>query len=328
MNDVTALGELLIDFTPEGINSQGNPCLAANPGGAPGNVLVSLSCLGMKTEFIGCVGKDSFGNFLVSALQSKGVGTNGIVYSNVNTTLAFVHIDHQGDRSFSFYRNPGADMMLTKEEIDLQLISDSRVFHVGSISMTHEPSREATLTALQHAKQHNVVISFDPNLRPLLWENLTVAKEQIETIMKYANVVKVSEEELEFLTGTKDILIGAKQIFDEYNLSILFITLGDKGSYAYTKHGLVFTPGFSVKAVDTTGCGDAFFAGVLYQLLKNELILEDLPVENLEKILKFGNLMGAYVAQSKGGIPSMPTFSQIEEFAVSQTKMGIESNRG
>jgi fructokinase len=321
MKDVTALGELLIDFTPEGKSEQGNPGYVANPGGAPGNVLVSLSCLGMQTEFIGCVGRDNFGEFLVSTLQSKGVHTNGIVYSNVNTTLAFVHIDELGDRSFSFYRQPGADMMLAKEDIDLRLISNSRIFHVGSISMTHEPSREATLTAVKHAKQNNVVISFDPNLRPLLWDTLDAAKERIVTIMQYADVVKVSEEELEFLTGTKDISIGAKQIFDEYKLSLLFITLGDKGSYAYNNRGLVFVPGFSVKAVDTTGCGDAFFSGVLYQLLKNELIDEVLPVEALEQILQFGNAMGAYVAKRKGGIPSMPTLDQIEEFIAGQMEI-------
>jgi fructokinase len=321
MKDVTALGELLIDFTPEGKSEQGNPGFVANPGGAPGNVLVSLSCLGMQTEFIGCVGKDNFGDLMVSTLQSKGVQTNGIVYSNVNTTLAFVHIDELGDRSFSFYRQPGADMMLAKEDIDLRLISNSRIFHVGSISMTNEPSREATLTAVKHAKQNNVVISFDPNLRPLLWDTLDVAKEQIVTLMNYADVVKVSEEELEFLTGTKDISIGAKQIFDEFNLSLLFITLGDKGSYAYNNLGLVFVPGFSVKAVDTTGCGDAFFSGVLYQLLKNELIHEVLPVEALEQILQFGNAMGAYVAQRKGAIPSMPTLCQIEEFIASRTEI-------
>lgn len=321
MKDVTALGELLIDFTPEGKSEQGNPGYVANPGGAPGNVLVSLSCLGMQTEFIGCVGNDNFGDFLVSTLQSKGVQTNGIVYSNVNTTLAFVHIDELGDRSFSFYRQPGADMMLAKEDIDLRLISNSRILHVGSISMTHEPSREATLTAVKYAKRNNVVISFDPNLRPLLWDTLDVAKERILTIMNYADVVKVSEEELEFLTGTKDISIGAKQIFDEFNLSLLFITLGDKGSFSYNNHGLVFVPGFSINAVDTTGCGDAFFSGVLYQLLKYELIHEVLPVEALEQILQFGNAMGAYVAQRKGGIPSMPTLCKIEEFIASQMEI-------
>ncbi|WP_010677741.1 carbohydrate kinase family protein [Bacillus timonensis] len=318
MKDVSALGEILIDFTPNGLNKQGNPVFEANPGGAPGNVLVSLACLGMETEFIGSVGNDSFGHFLVSTLQSKGVHTNGIVFSNINTTLAFVHINEKGDRSFSFYRRPGADMMLAKEEIDLRLISESRIFHVGSISMTNDPSREATLTALNYAKQHNVVISLDVNLRLPLWDSLDLAKQEIELIMNYADIVKVSEEELEFLTGTKDIAIGAKQIYEQYHLSLLFVTLGDQGSYAYNKNGLVFVPGFSVKAVDTTGCGDAFFAGVLFQLLNNDLLEEEVKQEKIEQILRFGNAMGAYVAQRKGAIPSMPTRDEIKEFIASK----------
>lgn len=314
MKDVTALGELLIDFTPSGRGEQDNPRFEANPGGAPSNVVVALACLGLETEFIGCVGRDNFGQLLVAALRSKGVHTNGIVYSNVKTTLAFVHIDEQGERSFDFYRQPGADMMLAKEDLNLELISHSRIFHVGSISMTDEPAREATLTALNHAKERNRVISFDPNLRPLLWDNLDHAKRQIEIVMQYADIVKVSEEELAFLTNTDDISDGARQLFEQHKLSLLFVTLGDKGSYAYNENGLVFVPGIAVKAVDTTGCGDAFFAGVLYELLKNELLNEDLPKEKLEQILRFGNAMGAYVAKHKGGIPAMPTLSQIEEY--------------
>ncbi len=314
MKDVTALGELLIDFTPSGRGEQDNPRFEANPGGAPSNVVVALACLGLETEFIGCVGRDNFGQLLVAALRSKGVHTNGIVYSNVKTTLAFVHIDEQGERSFDFYRQPGADMMLAKEDLNLELISHSRIFHVGSISMTDEPAREATLTALNHAKERNRVISFDPNLRPLLWDNLDHAKRQIEIVMQYADIVKVSEEELAFLTNTDDISDGARQLFEQHKLSLLFVTLGDKGSYAYNENGLVFVPGIAVKAVDTTGCGDAFFAGVLYELLKNDLLNEDLPKEKLEQILRFGNAMGAYVAKHKGGIPAMPTLSQIEEY--------------
>lgn len=314
MKDVTALGELLIDFTPSGRGEQDNPRFEANPGGAPSNVVVALACLGLETEFIGCVGRDNFGQLLVAALRSKGVHTNGIVYSNVKTKLAFVHIDEQGERSFDFYRQPGADMMLAKEDLNLELISHSRIFHVGSISMTDEPAREATLTALNHAKERNRVISFDPNLRPLLWDNLDHAKRQIEIVMQYADIVKVSEEELAFLTNTDDISDGARQLFEQHKLSLLFVTLGDKGSYAYNENGLVFVPGIAVKAVDTTGCGDAFFAGVLYELLKNDLLNEDLPKEKLEQILRFGNAMGAYVAKHKGGIPAMPTLSQIEEY--------------
>ncbi|MDQ0233089.1 carbohydrate kinase family protein [Metabacillus malikii] len=314
MKDVTALGELLIDFTPSGRGEQDNPMFEANPGGAPSNVLVALAWLGLETAFIGCVGKDNFGQLLVDALRSKGVDTSGIVYSDVKTTIAFVHIDEHGERSFDFYRQPGADMMLAKEDIDLKLISQSRIFHVGSISMTDEPVREATLMTLKHAKEKGKVISFDPNLRPLLWDNLDHAKRQIETVMQYADIVKVSEEELAFLTGEEDISRGAGQLFEKNSLSLLFVTVGDKGSYAYNANGFVFVPGIAVKAVDTTGCGDAFFAGVLYQLLKSDRLSESLAKDELEFILQFGNAMGAFVAKHKGGIPAMPTLLQIEEF--------------
>ncbi|WP_312098876.1 carbohydrate kinase [Niallia sp.] len=322
MIDVVALGEILMDFTPQGTNELGFPILVANPGGAPGNVLVALSCLGMQTEFIGCRGSDYFGELLVSTLQDKGVQTNGITYSDVKTTLAFVHIDQQGDRSFDFYRQPGADMMLSKNDIDFSLISNARILHVGSISMTSEPSREATLIALNYAKEHNKIISFDPNLRPLLWESLVEAKKHIETVMQFADIVKVSEEELEFITGIREISLGAKQLYKMYNLQLLFVTMGEKGSYAYGKDGLVFVPGIAVKAIDTTGCGDAFIAGALYELLKRKLLNLEIKEETLKQILTFGNAMGAYVAKNKGGIPSMPTLSQIEEFILANQKSG------
>lgn len=314
MIDVTALGEILIDFTPVGMSEQGNPMYAANPGGAPGNVMVSLSCLGKNTAFIGSVGKDQFGELLVSTLQSKGVHVNGIVYSDINTTLAFVHIDEDGERSFSFYRKPGADMMLSKEDLNLDLVKESKIFHVGSISMTNEPVREATLTALQYAKKHQKAISFDPNLRPLLWESLEKAKKQILTIMTYADIVKISDEELEFLTGVKDISVGAKQIYQQFQTPLLLVTLGSKGSYGFFKGKSLFVPAISVQPVDTTGCGDAFFAGVLYQIIENDLLHLNITEIEMEKILRFGNGMGAYVAGLKGAIPSMPTKIQIDEF--------------
>lgn len=192
MVDVIALGEILIDFTPKGTSKDDYPIFVANPGGAPGNVMVALAQLGKKTEMIGCVGKDQFGKQLVDVLRNKHVSTFGLVYSETPTTLAFVHLDETGDRSFSFYRNPGADMMLKKEEVNLKLISNAKILHVGSISMTNEPSREATLTALNYAKENNVFISFDPNLRPPLWKNLEEAKRNMEIVLRYANIVKVS----------------------------------------------------------------------------------------------------------------------------------------
>lgn len=314
MNDVTALGEILIDFTLEGQNEIGVPLYTANPGGAPGNVLASLAQLGKKTELISCVGNDQFGRQLESSLQEKRINTSGLVYSCVPTTLAFVHIGEDGDRSFSFYRNPGADMMLTKEDLNLQLISNSKIFHVGSISMTHNPAREATITALSYAKENNIFISFDPNLRPPLWESLEEAKRNIKEIMTYADIVKVSKEELEFLTGKKEIESAAKEFYNEYKLFMLFVTSGSTGSYLFYKGKSAFFPSFSVNVVDTTGCGDAFFGGVLYQILENNFLSAPLSIEDLYEILKFGNAMGAFVAQFKGGIPSMPTPEQIQNF--------------
>lgn len=314
MKDVTTLGEVLIDFAPEGNNENGFPTFVANPGGAPSNVLVALSRLDKQTSFLGAVGKDQFGNMLENILRHNGVDTSGIVYSDTHTTLAFVHIDEDGDRSFSFCRNPGADMMLSKNDVKTDLISQSRIFHVGSISMTNEPSREATQLALEVAKNNRVVISFDPNLRESLWSSLDEAKEQITETLLFADIVKVSEEELEFLTNTRNIKIGAKQLYDNYNISVLFITVGNKGSYIYCNGILVHDSGFKVNVVDTTGCGDAFFAGVLCKLLENNLLINEIQEIKMKEILQFGNAMGAYVAQFKGGIPSLPTLQEIEKF--------------
>ncbi|TDQ37702.1 carbohydrate kinase family protein [Aureibacillus halotolerans] len=314
MINVTALGELLIDFTTEGTNDAGLPIFTANPGGAPGNVLVALSSLGEETAFIGCVGKDKFGSLLESTLQAKGVNTSGLIHSNIHTTLAFVKLDGSGDRSFSFCRNPGADIMLAEKELALDLISQSRIFHVGSLSMTDEPVRGATRAALKHAKQHKKLISFDPNLRPLLWRSLDEAKECMLEVMAYADIVKVSEEELEFLTGTKDIDLGAQALSQQFNFSLLFVTQGQHGSSCYCQGTSVFSPGIAVQAIDTTGCGDAFVAGVLHQLLEKTPIDLNLNETEMRSILDFGNSMGAFVATRKGGIPAMPTLEQIAEF--------------
>ncbi|WP_047983608.1 carbohydrate kinase family protein [Ornithinibacillus californiensis] len=313
MTDVSTLGEILIDFTPQG-DSEGNPSFIANPGGAPGNVMVALSRLGKKTAFIGSVGRDQFGEMLKSTLTSNGVNTEGIVYSDIPTTLAFVHIGEGGERSFSFYRNPGADMMLSKEDVKSDIIANSKIFHVGSISMTDEPVREATLEALTLAKNHGVTISFDPNLRPALWKSLNEAKDNILAILAYADIVKLSEEELEFLTGETDIQTAAEKITAQYTIPILLVTQGAKGSYCYTNGVLEYVPGYTVYAIDTTGCGDAFFAGALFKLLELDLIGKELTKKEKRQILQFGNAMGAIVATEKGAIPAMPTIDMVEKY--------------
>jgi fructokinase len=313
MRDVTALGEILIDFTPQGDN-KGNPSFVANPGGAPGNVMVGLSSLGLKSGFIGSVGRDQFGDMLKETLRNKGVNIKGIVQVDIPTTLAFVHIAKGGERSFSFYRKPGADMMLTKNDVKLDLISSSKIFHVGSISMTDEPVREATMKALKHAKENNVAVSYDPNLRPALWESLHVAKKWMLEIMSFADIVKLSDDELEFLTGEQDIQTGVEKLNQQYNIPLLFVTLGAKGSYFFANGESVMIPGQIVHAIDTTGCGDAFFAGVLYQIIKINALGKQLTKEDMSVILKFGNAMGGYVATKKGAIPAMPSIEQIQAF--------------
>ncbi|SFL46299.1 fructokinase [Gracilibacillus orientalis] len=319
MVDVTALGEILVDFTPNGVSEHGNPVYAANPGGAPGNLLVALSRLSKETSFIGSVGNDQFGNMLEETLYNNGVSTSGMVYSDIHTTLAIVHIDESGDRSFSFCRNPGADTMLSKDDLKPESIAQTKIFHVGSISMTNEPSRKATRTALKIAKENGVTISYDPNLRRDLWDSLEGAKERIVELLYYADIVKLSEEELEFIAGTNEVEKGAKLIFQQYDVSLLFITAGSIGSYCCNKHVILFKPGLSIKAIDTTGCGDAFFAGVLYKILENNMPYQNISEKEMSELLLFGNAMGAYVAQKQGGIPALPNLNEISKF-ISEVK--------
>ena len=223
--DVTALGELLIDFTENGSSAQGNPMLEANPGGAPCNVLAMLEKLGKKTAFIGKVGNDMFGTQLKNAVEEVGIDTRNLVIDNeVHTTLAFVHTYPDGDRDFSFYRNPGADMMLTKDEIQEDLIRDSRIFHFGTLSSTHEGVREATRYAIDVAKEAGCIVSFDPNLRPPLWKSLDDAKAEIEYGLGKCDILKISDNEVEFLFGTTDYDKGAALLKEKYNIPLILIT--------------------------------------------------------------------------------------------------------
>ncbi|WP_010095312.1 carbohydrate kinase family protein [Ornithinibacillus scapharcae] len=318
MLDVIGLGEILIDFTPQQLE-QGNPSYVANPGGAPGNVMVALSCLGERTGMIASVGQDQFGEMLKETLKGKGVNIEGIVQVDTPTTLAFVHIGNNGERSFSFYRKPGADMMLKKDDVPLELIKGSKVFHIGSISLTDEPVREATLAAVSYAKDNGVLISYDPNLRPALWSSLDEAKKWIEEILPIADIVKLSEEELEFLTDIKDIKDAANRLLLAYNIPLLLITCGTNGSYVFSGEKNVYVPGFTVNAIDTTGCGDAFFAGVLHMLLEKKLVGKPVLTKDLREILLTGNAMGAIVATKRGAIPAMPDKKELEKFLQSHT---------
>lgn len=315
MFDVTALGEVLIDFTPSGHSEKGHVLFETNPGGAPANVLVALSRLNKKTAFIGKVGYDQFGHMLKGVLEDQKINTSNLLFSEtVNTTLAFVHLDEKGDRSFSFYRNPGADIMLEKDEIDEDTIKQSRIFHFGSLSLTNEPAATATFTALEYAKNHQVTISYDPNLRIPLWECLEDAKRQILKGFEYADIVKISEEELEFLTGYRDVVKGTEVLQQQFGTAVIFVTLGPEGCFYRSKHEYGSKEGFQVNVIDTTGAGDAFVGGVLYQILEMNKPFDCLNAADFEKIITFANAVGALTTEGKGGIPSIPTKEQVERF--------------
>jgi fructokinase len=315
MYDVTALGELLIDFTPSGHSNKGNIMFETNPGGAPANVLVALSRLNKSTAFIGKVGNDQFGQILKGVLKDHNIDTSNLFFSDtVNTTLAFVHLDPKGERSFSFYRNPGADIMLDKNEMNEETIKQSRIFHFGSLSLTNEPAATATYTALQFAKKHKVLISYDPNLRIPLWRSLDEAKGEIVKGFEYADIVKLSLEELEFLTGYRDVVKGTEVLQEQYGTSVIFVTLGPDGCFYRNKNLYGSKKGFHVNVVDTTGAGDAFVGGVLYKILELNKPLECLNEADFNKMVTFANAAGALTTEGKGGIPSIPTMEQVERF--------------
>ena len=312
--DVTALGELLIDFTENGTSSQGNPIMEANPGGAPCNVLAMLERLGKKTAFIGKVGKDMFGNQLKAAVEEVGIDTKALIMDEeVHTTLAFVHTYPDGDRDFSFYRNPGADMMLTQEEVPDDLIRDSRIFHFGTLSSTHEGVRKATRHAIEVAKDAGCIITFDPNLRPPLWKSLEDARVEIEYGLTKCDVLKISDNEVEFLFDTTDYDKGAALIEEKYHIPLVLITLGKDGSRAYYKGPRVeCAPFLQENTLETTGAGDTFCASILNYVLDHGL--KDLSDENLMEMLTFANAGASLITTRKGALRVMPTREEVEEF--------------
>lgn len=310
--DVTALGELLIDFTESGMSPQGNPLLEANPGGAPCNVLAMLSKLGKNTAFIGKVGKDMFGRQLSDAVHQVGICTDGLVFDeNVPTTLAFVHTFAGGEREFSFIRNPGADMMLKEDEVSSEIIQNSRIFHFGTLSSTHEGVRKATRFAIETAVKSGAWISFDPNLREPLWKNLTDAKTEIEYGFSKCNFLKISDNEIEFMFGHSDYDRAAKSLLETYpNIQIIFITLGGDGSCAYTRNAMAKAPVYDVESVEKTGAGDTFFGGALNYILEHGI--EDLNEEKLMELLCFANAGASLITTRKGALNVMPDRQEIQ----------------
>lgn len=310
--DVIALGELLIDFTMNGQSEQGNNMFEACPGGAPCNVLALLNKMGKKTAFIGKVGKDQFGALLRDTITEAGIdASNLMVDENVNTTLAFVHTFPDGDREFSFYRNPGADMMLTADEVNPEVVKDTKVFHFGTLSMTHEGVREATKKAVETAKANGCLVSFDPNLRPPLWSSLDLAKEQMEYGFGKCDILKISDNEIQFVSGKEDYDKGIAYLQETYNIPLILLTMGKDGSRAYYKGMRVERPGFSVKAIETTGAGDTFCGSSLNYLVDHDF--ENLTEEQLGEMLTFANAAAALVTTKKGAIKAMPVKEEVLE---------------
>lgn len=310
--DVIALGELLIDFTMNGQSEQGNNMFEACPGGAPCNVLALLNKMGKKTAFIGKVGKDQFGALLRDTITEAGIdASNLMVDENVNTTLAFVHTFPDGDREFSFYRNPGADMMLTADEVNPEVVKDTKVFHFGTLSMTHEGVREATKKAVEIAKANGCLVSFDPNLRPPLWSSLDLAKEQMEYGFGKCDILKISDNEIQFVSGKEDYDEGIAYLQETYNIPLILLTMGKDGSRAYYKGMRVERPGFSVKAIETTGAGDTFCGSSLNYLVDHDF--ENLTEEQLGEMLTFANVAAALVTTKKGAIKAMPVKEEVLE---------------
>lgn len=315
--DVTALGELLIDFTENGKSAQGNPLFEANPGGAPCNVLAMLSKLGLKTAFIGKVGKDFFGGQLKGAIMESGINADNLrMDEEIHTTLAMVHTAPDGDRDFSFYRNPGADMMLTEAEIPEDLVRDTKIFHFGTLSMTHEGVRAATGKAVRVAKEAGAIISFDPNLRPPLWRSLDEAREQTLYGLEQCDILKISDNEIEWLTGEKDYSAGVEWINSRYQIPLVMVSMGREGSRAYYKGGMTQAKAFlQASTIETTGAGDTFGACCLYHVLKYGL--SGLDEEKLAQMLTFANAAASIVTTRKGALRVMPSEAEIRALAAS-----------
>lgn len=313
--DVVALGELLIDFTENGASAQGNTLFEACPGGAPCNMLAMLRKLGKKCAFIGKVGNDMFGRLLRQVILDAGIQEDTLILDDkIPTTLAFVKTLPDGDREFSFYRKPGADMMLTEAELPLDLIQNAKIFHFGTLSMTHPGIRAATIRAVEYAKENGALISFDPNLRPPLWDNLELAREQIAWGLARCDILKIADNELEFMTGEQDYEKGAAILRRQYpNIQVLNVTAGAHGSFSfYAGQESVYVPGFTLGGtIETTGAGDTFCASVLSFLLENGIT--GLTPEQRKDMLRFANAAAYIVTTRKGAIRAMPEREEVEQ---------------
>lgn len=310
--DVTALGEILIDFTPCGESEAGRNLFEQNPGGAPANVLVALQRLGLHTAFIGKIGDDMHGRLLRHTLEDERVDTRGMITDpDYFTTLAFVSLDN-GERSFSFARKPGADTQLRKDEVNKDILDNTYIFHFGSLSLTDEPARSATIYAVEEAKKAGAIISYDPNYRAPLWPDEETAKKEMRSVIPYVNLMKISDEETELLTGEKDPEKAADRLLDQ-GVACVVVTLGKKGALMKTKEFLAYNNVPVRRVVDTTGAGDSFWGGMLACFSRNHTKPDAITEEDAEQYLRFANTVAGLCIEKRGGIPSMPKLETVME---------------
>lgn len=312
MTDITTLGELLIDLTQTGADENGCGMFTAFPGGAPANVAVAASRLGAKAAFIGKVGSDAFGKSLKETLEKNNVDTGGLYTSDGHpTTLAIVSVDESGEREFAFYRNPGADTQLTEDEAITALKNEMpKILHVGSLSMTTSPSREACTAAVRYAKKNGALISYDPNYRAALWDSEELAADMMKALLPYADILKVSDDEMLMLTGTDNYEKGT-EILSEYGISLVLVTLGSEGVYVRMGVNTAKVPGFTVEVADTNGAGDTFLGAMLAQIVSEETE-EDKGWAGLLKMVRYANKAASVTCSRSGAIPAMPTAEELE----------------
>lgn len=320
MYDIVSLGELLIDFTPAGKSEMGNSLYECNPGGGVANFAVAAARLGSKVCFIGQVGQDQFGQYLKESLASYGVDISGLIMTDAYmTTLAFVHLFDDGDRDFTFYRKNGADAFISKDAVRYELIDNAKAMHFSALSMVNDICKEATLAAVEYARSKGVMVTYDPNWRPSLWEDADSCKVGMQLGLDYADVVKVSEEEARLLTDLRDEVAGAKAILAR-GARLVVLTLGDKGCYYVCQKGEGPIEPFRVKAVDATGAGDACFGATVSRLVSQGIDLGDIDIDKLESILRFANAAAALSVTRRGGMPAMPTPEQVCGFINEQIR--------
>ena len=315
MIDVVALGELLIDFATVSTDAEGYPTMAAHPGGAPANFLAALTKFGANTALLGKVGTDTFGKLLIGTLKNAGIETRGLIETDdVFTTLAFVTFDEHGDRAFAFSRKPGADTCLSFEELDLSLIDEARVFHFGTLSLTDEPARSATYRAVAYAKERGKLITYDPNLRKPLWRDLEEAKKQLLWGLHQADVVKISDEEVEFLFGL-GVEEGAAHILENYGVKLVFVTCGPDGCFFKNVLASGHVPSLSgIQVIDTTGAGDIFGGSALWKLLQLNKAPETLTLEELTDLVRFACTSAGLSTTRSGGISSVPDYETVLQY--------------